>query len=573
MTVNKKDVIKLLEKIATYLELKGENPFKISAYRKAAQALERDERSLSAITDFTKIQGVGKGTAAVITDYMENGKSETLTELEKEVPAGLIPLLHVQGLGGKKLAKLYKELNITDAQTLRKACENGQLQDLKGFGKKTEEKILDALNKVNERPERLPVAFVLPIVDKVEAYLETIDEIIRFSIAGSMRRFRETVKDLDFIVSTNKPEAVQKKLLEMDGIVETIAAGDTKVSVTVNHYYDVSIDFRIVTDEEFPTTLHHFTGSKDHNVLMRQLAKAQGKKISEYGVEDVETGEVETFASEEQFFQSFGLAYIPPELRQGKDELKLAEGEIQVLQDHDMKGDLHMHTTWSDGAQSVEEMVERAIEKGYDYIAITDHSKYLRVANGLNEERLRKQAIEIEQARKKYPDFHIFRGVEMDILPDGSLDFNDDFLQELDFVIGSIHSSFSQSEKLIHQRLLTALENPYVNMIAHPTGRLLGKRDGYRVDVKWLIDQAKRTNTILELNANPNRLDLAAEWVALAQEKDVKIAINTDAHSYDMLEHMPIGCGTARRGGLTTDTVVNSWPKDKLIEFLMKQKK
>ncbi|KAB8138209.1 DNA polymerase/3'-5' exonuclease PolX [Gracilibacillus oryzae] len=568
MPVNKKDVIKLLEKIATYLELKGENPFKISAYRKAAQALERDERSLNAITDFTSLQGVGKGTAAVIADYIENGTSETLTQLEQEVPAGLIPLLHVQGLGGKKLAKLYQELNITDEATLRKACENGQLQDLKGFGKKTEEKILDALNKGSERPERLPVASVLPIVDKVDNYLATIDEIIRFSIAGSMRRFRETVKDLDFIISTDKPEAVQQKLLKMDGIVETIAAGETKVSIVVEHHHDISIDFRIVTDEEFPTTLHHFTGSKDHNVLMRQLAKSQGKKISEYGVEDAETGDVETFASEEQFFQSFGLSYIPPELRQGKDELELAKQEIEVLQDDDIKGDLHMHTTWSDGAQSVEEMVERAIEKGYDYIAITDHSKYLRVANGLNEERLRKQAAEIEQARAKYPDIHIFRGVEMDILPDGSLDFDDDFLQELDFVIGSIHSSFSQSEKLIHQRLLTALESPYVNMIAHPTGRLLGKRDGYRVDVKWLIEQAERTNTVLELNANPNRLDLAAEWVALAQEKGVKIAINTDAHSFDMLEHMPIGCGTARRGGLTTETVINSWPKNKLIEFL-----
>lgn len=568
MSVNKKDVIKLLEKIATYLELKGENPFKISAYRKAAQALERDDRSLTEIDDFTKLQGVGKGTAAVINEFIENGESDTLQQLEKEVPQGLIPLLNLQGLGGKKLAKLYQELNIVDETTLREACEQGALRELKGFGKKTEEKIVEALNNAGNRPERLPIPMVVAIVEKIEAFLHTIDEIKQFSIAGSMRRFRETVKDLDFIIATDQPEAVREKLLQFEDLIDTIAAGDTKVSIVVEGRYDISVDFRLVTEKEFATTLHHFTGSKDHNVLMRQLAKAQGKKISEYGVEDIETGKVETFATEAAFYESFGLFYIPPEIREGKDEIELAKAEFDLVDEDAIRGDLHMHTTWSDGAQSLEEMVIRAKEKGYEYIAITDHSKFLRVANGLNEERLRLQRREIEQVQDKHPDIHIFAGVEMDILPDGRLDFDDDFLQELDFVIASIHSSFKQPQEKIHERLLQALENPHVDMIAHPTGRLLGRRDGYPVDVEWLIQKASETNTMLELNANPNRLDLAAKWVEQAQQQGVKIAINTDAHSYAMLEDMTTGVGTARRGKLSKQTVVNTWTKADLMKYL-----
>ncbi|UOQ86237.1 DNA polymerase/3'-5' exonuclease PolX [Gracilibacillus salinarum] len=568
MTVNKKDVIKLLEKIATYLELKGENPFKISAYRKAASALERDDRSLAEIDDFTKLQGVGKGTASVITEFVTNGESDTLQQLEKAVPAGLIPLLNLQGLGGKKLAKLYHELNVIDEQTLRKACENGEIQVLKGFGKKTEEKIMEALNNIGVRPERLPVSGVTSVAEQIEQFLASITEISRFSIAGSMRRSRETVKDLDFIIATDSPEKVREQLLAFESRIDTIAAGETKVSIVVEGRYDISVDFRLVTNQEFATTLHHFTGSKDHNVLMRQLAKAQGKKISEYGVEDVESGETETFDSEQAFYQSFGLHYIPPEIREGKDELDLAKSEIELVDLESVRGDLHMHTTWSDGAQSIEEMVNRAQEKGYDYIAITDHSKFLRVANGLNEERLRLQRKEIEQVQARHSDIHLFAGIEMDILPDGKLDFEDDMLQELDFVIASIHSSFQQSQEKIHQRLLQALHNPHVDMIAHPTGRLIGRRDGYAVDVEWLINEAKDTNTILELNANPNRLDLAAKWVELAQEKGVKIAINTDAHSFQMLEDMKTGVGTARRGKLRKETVVNTWTAEQLREWL-----
>lgn len=567
MTIDKKDMIRLLDTIAVYLELKGENPFKISAYRKAAQALETDDRSLNEITDFTAINGIGKGTAGVIDEYIQAEKSETLETLQKEVPEGLVPLLDLPGLGGKKIAKLYKELEVIDADTLKAACESGAVANLKGFGLKTADKILKSISEASMRPERLPIAFMLPIVDEIEAYLSGVEVVERFSRAGSIRRMRETVKDLDFIIASKDPIAVRDALLQIDLIKEVIASGETKVSVVLEKRFDVSVDFRIVAPEAFATTLHHFTGSKDHNVALRQRAKQQGEKISEYGVENIETGEVETFETEAAFFKHFGLHYITPELRQNKGELESFEEDIPLISIEDIRGDLHMHTTWSDGAQSVEEMVKMAIEREYEYIAITDHSKFLKVANGLDETRLRKQREEIERLRKEYPEIHIFAGVEMDIRPDSSLDFTDDFLQEMDYVIGAIHSSFNQSEEEIMKRLTVALENPYVNIIAHPTGRIIGRREGYRANVEALIAKAKETNTILELNANPNRFDLAAKWIAIAQEQGVKIAINTDAHSYKTMSFMEEGIRVARKGWLRPETVVNTWTKDELSKL------
>ncbi|GAA0429178.1 DNA polymerase/3'-5' exonuclease PolX [Lentibacillus halophilus] len=568
MTVNKKDVIKLLERIALYLELKGDNPYKISAYQKAAQALERDDRSIADIDDVTKIKGIGKGTGAVIAAYIENGTSETLTELEKEIPEGLLPLLNVPGLGGKKLSKIYHKLEVTDADSLKQACENGQIESLEGFGKKSAEKIIAALDEVNKRPERLPIAYMLPLAERVEQYLDTIHDISDYSRAGSLRRFRETVRDIDFIIASEHPASVRDQLLELDRIKEVIANGETKVSLVLADAYDVNVDFRIVAPEEFATTLHHFTGSKDHNVAMRQLAKSNGEKINEYGVESEESGDVVTFVSEEQLFRHLGLHYIPPELRENTGEVESFHESVSLLEQRDILGDLHMHTTWSDGGQSIEEMVNRARNKQYHHIAITDHSKFLRVANGLNETRLRRQREEINRLNDKYDDIHIFAGVEMDILPDGSLDFDDAFLQEMDFVIGAIHSSFQQSQDEIMNRLFAALENPNVSLIAHPTGRLIGRRQGYHVDIDRLIERAAETGTALEINANPNRLDLSSQWTRRAQEAGTKIAINTDAHDYDMLDHMTYGVSTARKGWLNKETVLNTWSVEKLKAFM-----
>ncbi|HEK9101883.1 DNA polymerase/3'-5' exonuclease PolX [Bacillus pfraonensis] len=572
MKVNKKQVIKLLETIGLFMELKGENPFKISAFRKAAAALESDDRSLSEIEDFTKIPGIGKGTAAVIQEYIEAGTSEVLEELEKEVPSSLLPLLKLPGLGGKKVAKLYKELGVIDMETLQKACEENKVQLLAGFGKKTEEKILEAIAQVGSRPERLPIAMVLPIAGEIEEKLSNIQEIVRFSRAGSLRRIRETVKDLDFIIATENPAAVREHLLQFDNMIEVIASGDTKVSVRLQYEYDISIDFRLVKPEEFITTLHHFTGSKDHNVRMRQIAKDKGEKISEYGVEDLETGEVKTFETEEAFFAHFGLPFIPPEVREDGKEIELIKEYPNLIQFSDIQGDLHMHTTWSDGAFSIEEMVQACRARGYKFMAITDHSQYLKVANGLTKERLREQGKEIERINEKYPDITILRGIEMDILPDATLDFDDEVLAELDYVIGAIHSSFSQDRETIMKRLRTAIENKHVTMIAHPTGRLLGRREGYDVDTDLLIELAKETDTVLELNANPNRLDLSAKLLKQAQDAGVKVAINTDAHTLEMLEDMETGVAVARKGWIQKDNVINTWDIERLLDFIKRNK-
>jgi DNA polymerase (family 10) len=568
MVKNKKDVIKLLETIALYMEIKGENPFKIAAFRKAAATLENDERSLTDIDDLTALPGIGKGTSAVIVEFIKTGQSTVLEELQKEIPAGLFPLLKIPGLGGKKIAKLYKELGIVDIASLKAACLENKVQALSGFGKKTEEKILAAIEEIGSRPERLPLAVMLPIAEGIERQLAEIEGIIRFSRAGSLRRMRETIKDLDFIIATNEPQKVRKQLLTLERVSEIIANGETKVSLQLSYEYEVSVDFRLVTPEQFATTLHHFTGSKEHNVRMRQIAKERGEKISEYGVENVETGEIITFENEAQFFAHFHLPYIPPELREDGSEVERYQSDYPLIELSDIKGDLHMHSAWSDGAFSIEEMAEACRKKGYKYMAITDHSQFLKVANGLTVERLKKQREEIQRLNEKYDDFTILAGVEMDILPDGTLDYDDEVLEELDIVIASIHSGFSQPREVIMQRLKAALINHHVDIIAHPTGRLIGRRDGYDVDIDMLIELAKETNTALELNANPNRLDLAYEHLKKAQDAGVKIVINTDAHNLDMLEDMKIGVGIARKGWIRKETVLNALELDELRNFL-----
>ncbi|WP_100331785.1 DNA polymerase/3'-5' exonuclease PolX [Bacillus xiapuensis] len=566
--MNKKNIIQLLEEIALYMELKGDNPFKISAFRKAAAALENDDRSLAEIEDVTKLAGIGKGTAAVIEEYRSTGESSVLKELQDEVPAGLLPLLQLPGLGGKKIAKLYKELGVASMEELQAACENQRVRALSGFGAKTEEKILAAIAQAGKRPERLPISYMLPVAEKIEKELAAMRGVLQFSRAGSLRRLRETIKDLDFIIAANEAAAVKEQLLKLVGVKEIIAAGDTKVSVIVEGEWDVSVDFRIVAPEEFASTLHHFTGSKDHNVRMRQLAKERGEKISEYGVEKTATGAVSTFSTEADFYHHFGLPWIPPEIREDGTEVETFQEEGSLLEAGDIKGDLHMHTTWSDGAYSIEEMIEACRAKGYEYMAITDHSRFLKVANGLSVDRLLKQNKEIRRLNEKYRDIEILSGIEMDILPDGTLDYDDELLSELDFVIASIHSSFSQPCETIMERLKTALSNPHVDLIAHPTGRLIGRRSGYDVDMPALIQLAKETGTALELNANPQRLDLSAEHLRQAQEAGVKVMINTDAHAIEHLSFMNIGAKAARKGWLRSETVLNTYSKDQFFAFL-----
>lgn len=569
--MNKKIIIRTLEKIALYMELKGENPFKVSAFRKAAQALELDQRSLDEIEDVTKLKGIGKGTGDVILELINDGKSTVLEELQEEVPKGLIPMMKLQGMGGKKIAKLYKELGIDSMEALKAACLNQEIQKLPGFGPKSEEKILKELNDFETKPDRQPIWKTEETVAFIEDVLITIAEVTEFSVAGSFRRTKETSKDLDFIIATAEPALVKEQLLAALPVQETIASGDTKVSVTVDVLEPIDVDFRLVAPEEFVTALHHFTGSKDHNVKMRQLAKSQNKKISEYGVEQ-EDGSVATFASEKDFFAHFGLPFIPPSVREDGRELDRLEELPELVTIEDIKGDLHMHTTWSDGANSLKEMVDACVAKSYEFMVITDHSQYLKVANGLTPERLTEQNGLIREINEQYPAIEVLSGTEMDILPDATLDFDDDMLKQLDFVIASIHSSFQQPQEQIMARILTAMKNPHVHMIAHPTGRIVGQREGYDPDVEQILDWAKEYGKIVELNASPYRLDLAVPYLVMAQEKGVPVAINTDAHAIEGLEVMETGVKHAQKAWLKKDNVVNTWSLEKLKAYLNKSK-
>ncbi|WP_275899460.1 DNA polymerase/3'-5' exonuclease PolX [Bacillus piscicola] len=571
--MNKKELVKELETIALYMEIQGSNPFKISAYRKAAQALEKDERPLSEISNPEELAGIGKGTAAVIEELRETGKSAQLEKLKEEVPPGLVPLIKLPGLGGKKIAKLYQELAISDTESLRKACKEKKVRQLAGFGAKTEENIAAALDEAGTRPERLPITFMLETAQILELELDKITDIRRYARAGSLRRLEETIKDLDYIIETSRIDVVRERLKEIELVSDIIADGAAKMSLEMDAGYAIQVDFRFVSEEAFATTLHHFTGSKEHNVQIRQLAKQQGEKVSEYGIEHAETGEMKTFRSEAAFFAHFGLHYIPPEARLGKDEIECYKEPYDTITLQDIRGDLHMHTTWSDGAESVEGMVNAARKRGYEWMAITDHSQFLQVAHGLNEERVMRQIEEIRRVNDKYADIHVLAGIEMDIRPDGTLDLEDHVLKELDLVIASIHSAFSQSETELMKRMETALESTYVNIIAHPTGRLIGRRRGYQIDVEKLLERAGQTGTALELNANPNRLDLAADWLRKAEDYDTKIAINTDAHQTGNLDMMEIGTGIARKALLQKQQVINTWTYPELTAFINKKRR
>lgn len=560
----KKDIIQLLEKIATYMELKGENTFKVSAYRKAAQSLEMDERTLDEIENVTELKGIGKGVGEVIDEYRQSGQSSALEALQKEVPEGLIPLLKIQGLGSKKIAKLYKELNIDSKEALQVACEQGKVSELSGFAKKTEQNILEAVKALGAKKEKYPIDQIRGLNSEINDYLATVKDIDKYEVAGSYRRYKEMSKDLDYIISTDHPTSVQQSLLKMPNIVKQVAVGQTKVSLELAYDDEtIGVDFRLIEPAAFYHTLQHFTGSKDHNIRIRQLAKEQDEKVSEYGIEQ-NNGEIIQYQSEKEIYEHFGVNWIEPALREDGSEFDKNLDNIIKLTD--IHGDIHMHTTYSDGAFSIEDMVKANIEKGYEFMVITDHSQSLKVANGLSVERLLRQNEEIKALNEKYKEIDIYSGIEMDILPDGQLDYDDEILAKLDYVIAAIHQSFNQSQEEIMRRLENACRNPYVRHIAHPTGRIIGKRPGYEPDIDKLCQLVEETNTILEINANPKRLDLNADTVK--KHPNIQLTINTDAHHVEHLEFMKYGVATAQKGFVTKDRVINTMSREEFKSFV-----
>jgi len=571
-SITRKDVIKILEEIGTLLELNGENPFKSRAYYAAARSIETMDTDLAILIKeerLSTIRGIGKALEQKITEFVTTGSLEYYETLKASIPPGLIEMLGIQHLGPKKIHSLYEKLRISTIGELEYACLENRLVELPGFGDKTQSKILAGIELLKKYSERYLFAEIIETAKSLLASVQENSGVIRSSIAGSLRRLSETAKDIDIVASTNDSPRLSGYFAGLPEIDTITAKGTTKVSVTLKS--GINVDLRIVTDEEFPYALHHFTGSKEHNVAMRGRAKARGIKINEYGLFG-ETGPIPC-KSEEDIFAALGLSYIYPELRENTGEIEAAErGEMpELLKERDIRGLFHIHTKASDGSDSLEEIVVAAKKMGLEYIGISDHSRSAYYAGGLSVDEIKRQHNEIDTINARERNFHIFKGTEADILTDGSLDYPDHILATFDFVIGAIHSNFTLTEKEMTRRIMKALDNPYLTMLAHPTGRLLLAREPYRIDMERIIDHASRRGTILELNANPHRLDLEWRFCRYARKKNVKIAINPDAHDIAGLGHFRLGINIARKGWITASDCINCRER-KDIETLLFRK-
>ncbi len=561
--MNKSEIVDILEDIAVLLELKGENPFKIRAYSAGARVLDTMEEDLGEVIAEDRlgsIKGIGSALVDKIQTLYETGELEYYTKLRASVAPGLIAMLDIPGLGGKKVKKLHDALGVESIDALKAACENGEVAALKGFGAKSEEKILTGIaNRAAYAARHLwweARAVAAPILEGLRA----LPQVERAEAAGSLRRLKETVGDLDFIVASAEPEPVMEWFVGQDGVQEVTAQGATKSSVRFTS--GLQADLRVVPSEQFAFALHHFTGSKEHNVLMRQRALARGYSLSEWGLEEkAENRKLKTdIDSEKALFEFLGLAEIPPELREGTKELDWAEAKSfpELVASDQIRGVFHNHTTASDGKASIEEMAEAAQALGFDYLGLADHSKASFQAKGLDDARVLKQVEEIRAFNESGESaVHVFSGIECDILPDGSLDLEADTLQALDYTVMSVHSSFSQSEEEMTARVIRAIEHPATMMLGHPTGRLLLRREPYKIDLQKVIDAAIANRVIIEINANPRRLDMDWRLWQRAAERGLMCAINPDAHSTDGLSYFEAGVNIARKGGIPAEQILN----------------
>lgn len=568
----------VLRNIALFLELKGENPFKIRAYKTGAEVVETfsgDIVARAAANELEGIKGIGDALQQKLQELATTGKLEFYEKLKAEFPEHIMELFHVQGLGPKKIIALYQQLGVGSLADLKRVCEDGSAAQLSGFGEKTVAKLLESLAFHASHAHEFRQEQVAPLVEQITAMLQDHPNVSRVSAAGSWRRGKETVHDLDFLVATKKPAPVMEAFTTMPSVKQVLGQGETKSSVLLEN--GVQCDLRAVTLEEFPCALVYFTGSKEHNVALRQRALARGYSLNEYALTPTKPG-VDTIEchDEADVYRALELDYIEPEMRENTGEIELsAKGHLpKLIELANLRGTFHNHTTASDGGASLREMADAAHELGLQYLGIADHSKSSFQANGLNEERLRKQIASIRKLNEEYESegFKIFAGSEVDILKDGSLDFDDGLLGELDYVVASVHNIFTLSEADMTKRIIKAIENPHVTMLGHLTGRLLLQRPSYAVNVPAIIDAAAATGTIIELNANPWRLDMDWRWWKLAKEKGVKCSINPDAHSTRGLEDLFFGLRIARKGWLTRDDVVNCLPLGK-IEAVLKAKR
>lgn len=557
--------------IANLLKIKDENIFKIRAYERVAATLENfpmDVEMLYKSGRLDEIPGVGEAIAQKIGELVETGKLEYYENLKKSIPPGVLELLNVPEIGPRKAKLFFEQLGIKDVKELEEAALKHKLRLLPGMGQKTEENILRGIELYKKRDKRTPLSFVLPIAEEIVREFQSVKEIDKISIAGSLRRCKDTIGDIDILISSRIPEKIMEKFIHLPQVKEILAEGLTKSSVLTHK--DIQVDLRVVEPDSYGAALLYFTGSQAHNIHLREMAVRKGLKINEYGVFQLKDDKKIAGISEEGIYKIFGLPYIEPELREDRGEIEVAfRKELPDLVDmKDVKGDFHIHTWESDGINSIEEIVVAAQKRGYQYIAITDHSKSLNIARGLDEERLMEQIKEIEQINQKLNDITVLKGTEVDIKSDGTLDISNEVLQRLDIVIAAIHSGLKQDRKQLTERLRKAMENPLVNIIAHPTGRIIGYREPYDIDVQEIIQIASKTNTALEINASPERMDLNDIYVKSAKEQGVMLSIGTDAHQISSLDDIDYGLAIARRGWLEKENLLNTFSLQQLKKWL-----
>ncbi|MGA7801425.1 MAG: DNA polymerase/3'-5' exonuclease PolX, partial [Gammaproteobacteria bacterium] len=571
MPVHNADIAAIFDEMADLLEIENENPFRVRAYRAAAQSIGNLGREVSGLLeqgeDLTRLPGIGKDLAAKIAEIVRTGHAAALDQLHRKTPAALAELMKIPGLGPKRVHALYHDLKIKNAAQLRKAIEQGRVRTLPGFGAKTEQRILQSLHSdVGTKERRFKLALAAQYAEPLVEYLKDFKGVGNVVVAGSFRRRKETVGDLDILVTARSGEAVAEHFVGYDEVTELVSQGGTRSTVILRN--GLQVDLRVVLKASFGAALHYFTGSRAHNIAIRRMGQQRGLKINEYGV--FKGDKRIAGNSEESVFAAVGLPFIEPELRENRGEIEAANaGKLpELVALDDLRGDLHAHTDATDGHDSLEDMVRAAKDLGMAYLAITDHSRHLTVANGLDPKRLSAQIDAIDRLNEKLSGITLLKGIEVDILEDGSLDLPDPVLKRLDVVVGAVHSQFGLSRDKQTRRILRAMDNRHVTLLAHPSGRLLGEREAYEVDMPRIVRGARNAGCFLKLNAHPERLDLQDVYCRLAKETGVLVSVNSDAHSTDNFDLLRFGIGQARRGWLEKDDVLNTRPLTALRKLL-----
>ena len=579
-TLTNREIADIFETVADMLQIRGDIIHRVLSYRRAGETIRDLPRDLRAIAEdgtLTDLPNIGKTLAEKIEEMLNTGELEFYNRLAQEIPPTLVDIMHINGVGPKKAKLFWDELDITTIDALKTAAEGGKLAGLKGMGAKSEQKILDGIEALSRRTGRTPLGVALPAAQNILDQLLALPESIEGAVAGSIRRGRPTIGDVDLLVASDDARPIMDTFVHMENVARVLGHGPTKSSVELLN--GLQVDVRVLEKARWGTALNYFTGSQAHNIQMRELALKQGYSLNEHALRPVdadgvmiedESGYV-LCATEEELYERVGLPYIPPELREDAGEFEVAQaGKLpNLITLEDLQSDLHMHTTWSDGKLSVREMADAAKARGRQYIVITDHSQYSAIANGLSVERLLEQQKEVRQVDTEMgPDFRVFHGVEMDIRSDGTLDYPDEVLAQLDFVIASLHFSLQQERSVITRRLLNAIENPHVDLIGHPRGQLIEQREPADLDMDAVFAAALQHDTALEINANPARLDLEAQYARRAVDMGVKLSINTDAHHADQMDLLHFGVLTARRGWVEAANIINTWPVTRFVEWI-----